>query len=74
MMMADRAGVISSILYGPDRRTQITASTRNVVYTVYAPPGVDAQSVQRHLQTIQQNVLLIAPEGRVELSQVFGVS
>ena len=74
MLMADGAGVISSILYGPDQRTQITASTRNVVYTVYAPPGVDAQAVQRHLQAIQQNVRLVAPGGRVELSQVFGAS
>jgi DNA/RNA-binding domain of Phe-tRNA-synthetase-like protein len=72
MLMADRTGVISSILYGPDRRTQITAGTRNVVYTVYAPTGIDGPTVQRHLQTIQQNVLLIAPKARVELSQVFG--
>ena len=46
----------------------------SVVYTVYAPTGIDAPTVQRHLQTIQQNVMLIAPEARVELSQVFGAS
>lgn len=55
-------------------RTQITAGTRNVVYTVYAPTGIDAQTVQRHLQTIQQNVMLIAPEARVELSLVRGAT
>ena len=72
MLISDREGVISSIIYGPDRRTQITPGTEAVIYTVYAPPGVDAQAVQRHLEAIQQNVRLIAPEARVELSQVYG--
>lgn len=72
MMMIDRAGVISSILYGPDQRTQIRASTQNVVFTVYAPPGIDQQAVLRHLHDIQQNVTLIAPEARVEMLKVFG--
>jgi DNA/RNA-binding domain of Phe-tRNA-synthetase-like protein len=72
MMMVDRAGVISSILYGPDQRTQIRASTHKVVFTVYAPPGVDHQAVLRHLQDIQHNVTLVAPEARVEMLKVFG--
>ena len=28
MLMADQAGVISSVLYGPDQRTQVTAQTQ----------------------------------------------
>lgn len=72
MMMVDRAGVISSILYGPDQRTQIRASTQNVVFAVYAPPGIDQQAVLRHLQDIQQNVTLVAPEARVAMLKVFG--
>jgi DNA/RNA-binding domain of Phe-tRNA-synthetase-like protein len=72
MMMVDRAGVISSILYGPDQRTQIRASTQSVVFAVYAPPGIDQQAVLRHLQDIQQNVMLIAPQARVEMLKVFG--
>jgi DNA/RNA-binding domain of Phe-tRNA-synthetase-like protein len=72
MMMVDRAGVISSILYGPDQRTQIRASTQNVVFAVYAPPGIDQQAVLRHLQDIQQNVTLVAPEARVEMLKVLG--
>jgi DNA/RNA-binding domain of Phe-tRNA-synthetase-like protein len=31
MFMADRSGAISSIVYGPDRRTQIRAETRNYI-------------------------------------------
>ena len=40
MMIRDQVGVISSILYGPDQRTQITPATSNVIFTVYAPPGI----------------------------------
>jgi DNA/RNA-binding domain of Phe-tRNA-synthetase-like protein len=72
MMMVDGAGVISSILYGPDQRTQIRASTQNVVFAVYAPPGIDQQAVRRHLQDIQQNVTLVASEARVAMLKVFG--
>ena len=72
MFIRDGAGVISSILYGPDQRTAIHAQTRHVVFTVYAPDGIAAETVLDHLQDLQQNVLLIAPNAQVELLQVFG--
>ncbi|MFN8385907.1 MAG: phenylalanine--tRNA ligase beta subunit-related protein [Anaerolineales bacterium] len=40
MTISDQAGIISNIIYGPDQRTQIAESTRNVVFTVYAPAGL----------------------------------
>lgn len=72
MFIQDEAGVISSILYGPDQRTAINAQTRHVIFTTYAPTGIAAETVQSHLQDLQQNVLLIAPDARVELQQVCG--
>lgn len=72
MFIRDGAGVISSILYGPDQRTAINAQTRNVVFTVYAPDGIVEETVQNHLRDLQQNVLLISPHAQVELLQVFG--
>ena len=72
MMISDQVGVISSILYGPDQRTQITADTRNVVFTVYAPNGIDEQAVARHLQDIQVYVMITAPQAQVELLSVYG--
>src|SRR5436190_1440505 len=45
MFIRDQAGIISDVIYGPDQRTQITATTQNVVFTTYAPAGIDAQSV-----------------------------
>jgi DNA/RNA-binding domain of Phe-tRNA-synthetase-like protein len=66
-MMADREGIISSVLHGPDRRTRITAETREVLFAVYGPAGVDEGDVRGHLQDIQENVLLVAPEATTEL-------
>lgn len=72
MMIADAQGVISSVIYGPDRRTQITAGTRRVLFTVYAPAGIEERAVYDHLQDIRANVLLVAPEAHVELLEVYG--
>jgi DNA/RNA-binding domain of Phe-tRNA-synthetase-like protein len=72
MMIADGQGVISSVLYGPDHRTRITSETRQVFFTVYAPPGIGEQAVYEHLQDIQANVLLVAPEAKVEMLKVYG--
>jgi len=72
MMIADAQGVISSVLYGPDRRTRITSETRQVFFTVYAPPGIGKQAVCEHLQDIQANVLLVAPNATVELLEAYG--
>jgi DNA/RNA-binding domain of Phe-tRNA-synthetase-like protein len=71
MMISDQDGVISSILYGPDRRTQLTPNTRNVIFTAYAPQGIDKQSVAGHLQGIKENVMVFAPQAQVELLNVY---
>lgn len=71
MMISDQKGVISSIVYGPDQRTPITPDTRNVLFTVYAPPGIDEQSVVGHLQAIKENVMIFAPQAHVELLKVY---
>lgn len=74
MMIADNQGVISSVLYGPDRRTRITSDTRQVLFTVYAPAGIGEQVVYQHLQDLQGNVMLIEPEAMVELLEVYGTA
>jgi DNA/RNA-binding domain of Phe-tRNA-synthetase-like protein len=67
MMMADSKGIISSVLHGPDRRTRITAETREVMFAVYAPAGIDGSDVRRHLEDLRANVLLVAPAATTEL-------
>jgi DNA/RNA-binding domain of Phe-tRNA-synthetase-like protein len=69
MMMTDGTGVISSILYGPDARTRITPTTRHAVFAVYAPPGIDEQSVGAHLEALRDSVRLVAPGARVATLQ-----
>lgn len=72
MMIADGAGIISSVLYGPDGRTRITPETTQVLFTVYVPPGIEEQVVSEHLRDIQANVLIIAPDAEVEALGVHG--
>ena len=72
MYISDHSGIISNIIYGPDQRTQITADTRNVIFTVYAPAGIDEQTVMTHLEDIRDYVMIIAPQSKVELIRVYG--
>src|SRR6266498_4924984 len=71
MMISDQVGVISSILYGPDQRTQISPETSNVIFTVYAPPGMKEEVVMGHLQHIKENVMTFAPQAHVESLRVY---
>ncbi len=73
MLIADQEGVISSIVYGPDQRTQIRPETRNVLYTVYAPAGISVQEVRMHLQDIRDYVRSASPGARVRSLRVYGV-
>ena len=71
MMMADRQGVISSVLHGPDQRTRITLETRDVLFAVYAPPGIGESAVRRHLEDLQHALRLIAPGASLEALEVY---
>jgi DNA/RNA-binding domain of Phe-tRNA-synthetase-like protein len=71
MMISDSQGIISSVIYGPDKRTQIKPNTRNVLFVVYAPPGIEKSKAFQHLQDIQNYVHIIAPKSEVELLKVY---
>jgi DNA/RNA-binding domain of Phe-tRNA-synthetase-like protein len=72
MMIADAEGIVSCIIYGPDRRTRIRPETNRVVFTVYAPMGIEERDVTRHLEDIRENVTVITPGASVELLETFG--
>jgi DNA/RNA-binding domain of Phe-tRNA-synthetase-like protein len=72
MFIRDQAGIISDVIYGPDQRTQITTNTRNAVFTVYAPAGIDEPSMMQHLQDIEEYVKVITPQANVELHEIYG--
>lgn len=66
MFMYDDKGVISSILNGPDSRTKIDGNTNHVLYIVYAPEGVEKDTIKKHLEDIKDNLSLISNDFTVE--------
>lgn len=72
MFIADRQGIMSSVIYGPDQRTRIRATTRRVCFTVYAVPGVGERAASQHLEGIEAYVRLFSPSAEVELLKVYG--
>ncbi len=72
MMISDDAGIISSVIYGPDQRTRIRPDTHGVIYTVYAPPGISEDMVYNHLEDIRDIVLVASPGGKVAQLKVYG--
>lgn len=71
MFIADAQAVISSIIYGTDQRTRITSETRQAFFSTYAPAGIGEQAVRQHLENIQANIELVAPEAEVMSLEVF---
>jgi len=61
MTVADREGILSSIVHGPDRRTRIAPGTRDALYVVYAPEGIERDSVRKHLRDIRDGIQLASP-------------
>ncbi|MEX2143832.1 MAG: phenylalanine--tRNA ligase beta subunit-related protein [Anaerolineales bacterium] len=74
MCMCDTVGVISSVLYGPDARTRISATTTSALFVVYAPEGISRNLVLQHLTEIQVSSQRIAPSGQITLLDFFGFS
>ncbi len=72
MMIADAVAVISSVIYGPDRRTMIAPATKRALFTVYGVPGVGEQAVRQHLEGIEANIRLVSPDADVELLEIYG--
>lgn len=71
MALRDRAGTISSILRGPDHKSRITSSTTEAVFTIYAPPGIEANYIQHGLKGLEKRIKSCSPSARTELLQVY---
>jgi DNA/RNA-binding domain of Phe-tRNA-synthetase-like protein len=66
MFVADARGrVLSAIITGPSDVARIGQETTAVLFYAYAPPGVDPDLVEAHLEEIERNVRLISPEAEV---------
>jgi DNA/RNA-binding domain of Phe-tRNA-synthetase-like protein len=71
MIMRDGEGVISSIILGPDSRTKLTPSVRNVLFAVYAPFDVGKEFVLSHLKDIENYVKTFSPGAETQFLEVF---
>ena len=69
--IADADGVISSILRGPDERTRVTADTTDVLYTVYAPAGVETDAVHKGLDLLEKLIRSFAPQAETAVKRIF---
>ncbi len=74
MFMADEAGVISSILYGPDQRTRLTPGTREALFAVYAPEGIGGDAVKAQLERIRDNVRIVSPQAQLLCLEILEAS
>lgn len=70
MYIRDGAGILSSVIYGPDARTKINPETTRVLYTTYAPAGIPQELIVKHLTGITEIVEIFAPASTVFLNQV----
>lgn len=66
MFMADADGhVLSAIITGPSDFARIGPDTTSVLFYAYAPPGIDPDAVETHLDEIERNVRLISPNAEI---------
>ena len=71
MILTDRNSPISSILKGPDFASRITSTTTEVLFSVYAPPGIDEGYIEGNLLKLEKRIKAISPSSKTELLQVF---
>ncbi len=62
MRIKDAKGIISAVVYGPDRRTKIVPETKDALFVVYAPAGVGEARVRSHLEDIRGFVRIVSPD------------
>jgi DNA/RNA-binding domain of Phe-tRNA-synthetase-like protein len=71
MLMVDKQNVIASVIYGPDKRTQINARTSQAMFVVYTPAGVSQDQIHKHFADIRQYVKLFSPTATVVLENIY---
>ena len=71
MFIADANGrVLSAIITGPSGFARIGPNTTSALFYTYAPPGIDPALVSTHLDDIERNVRLIAPDAEVATREI----
>ncbi|MGC9372964.1 MAG: phenylalanine--tRNA ligase beta subunit-related protein [Thermovirgaceae bacterium] len=64
MFLSDQAGILSSVLYGPDNMSMITPETSRALFTVYGPSMTEATAIRHYLEEIEKTVRVFSPDAR----------
>ena len=72
MYMSDTEGILSSVIYGPDQRTQIRPETRDVMFVTYAPKGIGAELLRQHMDELEEYVRIVSAEAQRDMLGVWG--
>ena len=67
MYIRDLKGILSSVIYGPDQRTQILPDTNQAVFTTYGPLGISKAQVQEQLEILESFIRLFSPDAERSL-------
>jgi len=71
MMISDTAGIISSIIHGPDSRTRLLPETQKAVFIIYAPAGISKDRIFEHLSDLYSYAKIVSPDAKIELQEVY---
>ena len=71
MMVSDQTGVISSVIYGPDKRTSVSPASSQILIVVYAPAGIDHESIINHFVDIENLIRKFSPDIKMTMRSVF---
>lgn len=71
MLMTDKENIISSVIYGPDKRTRITPKTEDAMFVVYGPAGITPKQIEDHFSDIQKYIKLFAPNADIQTLELF---
>ncbi len=67
IILKDEEGILSSILYGPARRTSISPTTKNALYFAWCPYAIDEKIIKNHLNEIFLNLNSIYTSIRLDI-------
>ena len=52
IVLRDAEDIVASLFQGPDYRTRLAKATRDVIFFVFAVPGIDLEQIQEGVDTI----------------------
>ncbi len=66
MIVRDAAGIIASVLYGPDFRTRVRPESTAALFGAWAPVGLSVARVEAHLEMLERLLRREWPEAVVD--------